>query len=123
MDSANLDLVRSIYAERGDLSVGEWAHADIEFVRADGPELGTWRGRDRVAEAMRDIESAWQDYRRHAEEYRELDDNRVLVVHRRSGRAKASGLDIEQLDAGTRGAAVFYIRDGKVARFVAYWDR
>ena len=123
--SKNLDLVRSIYAaqERGDWSIGEWAHPDIEFVRVDGPEVGTWTGRERVEEAVRDRVSAWEDFRRHAEEFRELDDERVLVVSRRSGRARATGLDIEQLDAGARAAAVVHICDGRVTRILAYWDR
>ena len=119
--STNLDLVRSIVEAwaRGDRSV-EWLHPDVEFVRPDGPEVGTWTGRERVVEVMRDIESTAEDYRRVVEEYRELDDERVLTVHRRSGRFKTSG--IELIEVGGRGAGVWHIRDGKVTRVVGYWD-
>jgi hypothetical protein len=46
MASANLELVRSIYAahERGDYSSAEWADAEIEYIWADGPSPGTWTG-------------------------------------------------------------------------------
>ena len=42
-----------------------------------------------------------------------------LVVYRRSGRGKTSGMEITEL---ARGAALFHIRDGKVTRIVAYFD-
>jgi ketosteroid isomerase-like protein len=65
--------------------------------------------------------SAWKGLRSEAYEYRELDDERILVLLEYSGRGKASGLDVAQLR--TKGAEVFNLRDGKVTRFVLYWDR
>jgi hypothetical protein len=60
--SANLDLARSIYAdwERGDFSDAEWADPEIEYVIADGPAPGSWKGVAGMAEAMRDFFSAWE---------------------------------------------------------------
>jgi ketosteroid isomerase-like protein len=63
---------------------------------------------------------AWEDYRYVVDEYRELDDERVLVIFHRSGRGKTSGLELGQMG---QGAHVFHVRDGKVTRFVAYFDR
>src|SRR6202011_4050270 len=44
--SANLELVRSIYAatERGDYTWAAWAHSEIELVIVDGPTPGNWKG-------------------------------------------------------------------------------
>ncbi len=121
--SANLDLVCSIYAdwEHGDYSSSEWAHPEIEFVIADGPAPGRWTGRAEMAAGFRDSLSAWEDFRAEADEYRELDDGRVLVLLRAAGgRGKTSGLDIGQMR--TRGANLFYISGSKVTRLVVYLD-
>jgi ketosteroid isomerase-like protein len=118
--SANLDLVRSIYAawERGDFSSAEWADPEIEFVIVDGPAPGRWRGLAGLAEGFREVLDAWEKFRGEVHEYRDVDDERVLVLVRRRGRGKASGMDV-----ATKGATVFHIRDGNVTKFVSYWDR
>jgi ketosteroid isomerase-like protein len=123
MASANVEFIRSIFAawERGDFSSTAWAHPEIEWVVADGPAPGSWKGVARMAEGWRDFVSAWKDYRIVADEYRELDDERVLVLVHRAGRGKASGLKIERLKS--RGAAVFHIRGGKVTKQVMYGNR
>jgi ketosteroid isomerase-like protein len=107
--------------ERGDFGSLDWADPGIEFVIADGPEPGSWTGGAAMADAHRDFLSAWQDYRYATEEYRELDDERVLVFTTSSGRGKSSGLEVSQ--TYVRGANLFHVRDGKVTRLVLYWNR
>jgi ketosteroid isomerase-like protein len=123
MASANLDFVRSLYAawERGDYSSVEWAHPDIEFVIADGPSPGTWKGLAGMAEGYRDFLSAWEEFRTEVDEYRELDDERVLVLVSYRGRGKTSGLELGQMRQ--KGAGLFYVRRGKVTRLGLYWVR
>jgi ketosteroid isomerase-like protein len=121
--SENLDLVRSIYtaAERGDFRSAEWADPEIEYVVADGPEPGTWTGLSGMADYGRRLLAAWEAWSIEAEEFRELNGERVLVLEHHSGRGRASGLEVGQVSG--RGAAVFHIQDGKVVRQVVYWDR
>ena len=115
--------MRSIFAawDRGDFSSVEWAHAEIEYVQADGPEPGIWRGIAGMAEGWRDWASAWEDFRVGADEYHELDGERMLVLIHNSARGKTSGLELERMRA--TGAMLFHIRAGKVTRIVAYWER
>jgi len=121
--SENLELVRSIYAdwERGDFTSAEWAHPEIEYVIADGPAPGRWTGLVGMAGGVRDWLSAWEEFRIEADEYRELDGERILVLSHRSGRGKSSGLKVGQLEA--KSANLFHLGDGKVTRFVVYFDR
>jgi len=122
-DSPNLDLVRSIYAdwERGDWTSAEWADPEIEFVIADGPSVFSTKGVARMAEGWRDWLGAWEGFRMEANEFRELDGDRVLVLHRYSGRGKTSGLDLGQMQA--QAAILLHLRGGKVMRLVGYNDR
>jgi ketosteroid isomerase-like protein len=121
--SANPDLVRSIFAdwERGDWSSAKRAHPEIEFAFVGGPTPGSWRGRVGLVKGWRDFLTAWEDFRGEANEYRELDADRVLVLTRWGGRGKTSGLELGQMT--TNSAVVFHIREGKVTRLVPYFDR
>jgi ketosteroid isomerase-like protein len=115
--------VRSIYAAwgRGDFSSVEWAHPEIEYILVDGPGPFSRKGLAGLAEGWREFLSAWDDFRVENVEHRELDSERVLMLDLLSGRGATSGLELGQMQA--KGASLFHIRDGKVARIVTYWDR
>jgi hypothetical protein len=121
--SANLDLVRSIYAdwERGDFSNAEWAHARIEYRLADGPSPDRCFGPNAMAEAVRGALSTWRVVRLEAEEYRTLDGKHVLVLTRAIARVESSDMEPEQV--GPWSAHLFHIEDGRVTRLIAYFDR
>ena len=123
MASVNVELVRSIFAawERGDFSSAEWAHPEIEYVVLDGPSPGSWRGLTGLAEGVRANLEAFEELRAEADEYRELDGERVLVLSHYRGRGKASGLELGQMRA--QAANLFHLRGGTVMRLVLYWDR
>ena len=123
MASANLDIVRSIYAdwERGDYTRTDWADPEIEFEVADGPSPSQSSGVDEMSERFRSILVAWEDWRSEAEEYRELDGDRILALVRRSGRGRVSGVDLSKMRS--KGAALWHLRDGKVTKMVLYFDR
>jgi ketosteroid isomerase-like protein len=120
-DSANLDLVRSIYAAPEGADWGAWAHPQIEFViAADGPSPSRGTGLAAAGKARRDLRDAFEDYRYVVDEYRELDDERVLVIFHRSGRGRTSGLPLGQMG---QGAHLLHVRHGKVTRLVGYFNR
>jgi ketosteroid isomerase-like protein len=120
--SENLDLVRSIYAdrERGDYSDVGWADPEIEYVIADGPTPATFTGLAELAVGIRDLLSVWHGVRIRVDEYRELDHERVLVLLSYSGRGKASGVELDTFS--TLGADVIRVQNGKVVRIVKYYD-
>lgn len=121
--SENIDLVRSIFAcwERGDWTSSDWADPEIEYVMVDEPGARTRTGLGAMALAWGEYLSAWNEYAVKADEYRELDRERVLVLLKAFGRGKTSGLDIGEIGA-ERGANVFHIRNGRVVRLAAYFD-
>jgi ketosteroid isomerase-like protein len=123
MSRENMDLVRSVLArwEKADFRSLSWADPEIEYSVVGGPEPGTWKGIDEMTTSVRAFMSAWEDYGIEADQYRELDDERVLVLVRLSGRGKISGLRIE--DMGGLGAEVWHVRAGRVVKLLMYWYR
>jgi ketosteroid isomerase-like protein len=118
--SANLDLVRSIYAdwERGDFSRTGWAYPEIELVISGGPDPGSWTGVAAMAGAWGDVLSAWEDVRPVPEVYRELDEERILVLAVVRGRGKTS-----RAATAWKETHLFRLHGGKVTKLVLYWDR
>jgi ketosteroid isomerase-like protein len=127
--SENLDVVRSIYAawERGDFSstspapANEWASPEIEYTIVGGPSPGSWRGLGAMTDRWREFLSAWEGFHGEVDEYRELEDGRVLVLVSFRGRGKSSRLDLGQI--GAKGAHVFGVREGQVTALAFYLDR
>ena len=122
--SEHLDLVRSIVAdwEQGDFSRAEWSHPEIEHAMVGGAEGDlSWKGRSEMARAWGWWVRAFENVRVEAEDYREVDAERVLVLLTTIGRGKASGVELAQTHV--RGAVVFHVHEGKVTRLVQYWDR
>ncbi len=121
MTAANVDLVRSIYEawEQGDFSrTTEWAHPQIECASFGGPVTGGYSGPAAIEAGWSEMLDLLDDARPQAQEYRDLDEERVLVLGRLRGREKSSGEDVEQLRAN-----LFRIRDGQVVRLIFYWSR
>ena len=73
-----------------------------------------------MKKGWREFLSAWKHWRGEADEYRALDDERVLGLFKFSASGKASGLEVG--DMRTRGAFLYQLRDGKVIKLVVYWD-
>jgi ketosteroid isomerase-like protein len=121
--SSNLDLVKSIYAawERGDWRSAEWADPEIEFEMIGGLMEGRWTGVEEMGKAWAAMLSAWEDLTADPDEFRELDDERVVVFLRNRGRGRGSGIEIDEIS--TKAANLFTVRDGKVKALTLYWDR
>ena len=121
--SENLDLVRSIYADwaRGNFTNANWADPGIEFELADGPEPGSVTGVAEMARSWSHRLGVWEGFRTLPDDYREVDDERVLALYRFSGRGKGSGLDLGPM--GMEGACIFHVKNGSVTRLIVYVDR
>jgi ketosteroid isomerase-like protein len=74
-----------------------------------------------MSDATRDYFAAWSEWRFEPEACRALDDERVLMLYRFTGRGRSSGLEVGEI--AQTAASVFHLRAGKVRRLVAYWDR
>jgi ketosteroid isomerase-like protein len=80
-----------------------------------GPSVAV--GREAVSRAFVKFDEAWEEHRSEPEEFRAVDDERVLFFSVDHFRGR-DGLEITQ-PSGT----LFTIRDGKIVRMQAFWKR
>ena len=122
MSEENVEVVRRLYAswERGDLDTADFFDVEIEHLRI-GSELpginGEWQGIEELGAAMASYLDALADLHIEAERMIDLGGDRVLVLSRQTARGKTSGLAF-----GHELGDLFTLRDGKVLRYVSYWD-
>jgi ketosteroid isomerase-like protein len=121
--SANLDLVKSIFARwaEGDFGTADWADPDIRFEMIGGLMTTERTGVEAMAEEWAKMLAAWDGLKAIPESFEELDGGRVLVLMRNEGRGRGSGIEIGGISA--RSANVFTVLDGRVTRLQLYWER
>jgi hypothetical protein len=86
-----------------------------------GPRLAAGRGGPGWQTAFATSRAPGRSGAPQADEYLELDGERVLVLDHFRGRGKTSGLEVREMR--TEGAVLFHVRGDKVTRVVVYWDR
>ena len=89
--------------------------ARVRQARMFHPEGTVYRGPDGFKDLLTDMSEDWDDFSLEADEVRDIDDTRVLVLGRILGRGKASGTEIE-----APAAWVCDFRDRKVAKVQFY---
>ena len=122
MSQENVEILRRLYEQwaRGDLSAGCF-DPDIEYSRIGAGTTdmeGRWLGLDELSVAMRAYLGVFSDLRIEAERIIDLSEDRVLVLTRHTARGKQSGVPIDH-ELGD----LFTLRDGKIVRWEAYWNR
>ena len=91
---------------------------EVEFHEPpEQPAPRSARGREEVRQLFGEFDAAWVEHKTEPQEFRALDDERVLVL----SVERFKGRDGIALDAP--GAAIITIRDGKIVEWQAFWDR
>jgi ketosteroid isomerase-like protein len=122
MSQENVEIVADTIAafNRGDLDAGSdyWTD-DLDYRAAQGApdDPGPIHGKDAMRTYVEDWLDTFDDFRGEVIELIDAGDD-VIVVMRIGGRAKLSGVE-----ADLTFAAIYTIRDGKIARGREYWTR
>jgi uncharacterized protein len=120
MSQENVEIVRRVLEG---VTGGDSASAlaeldpDVEFDMSMRPERLVARGHEGVVKAMRTWVGTWDAWRLDVEELIDAGD-RVLAVHRESGRGRGSGVPLSQTTF-----CVYTLRNGKVIGIKAFHTR
>jgi hypothetical protein len=92
-----VELLRRIYASRALADFGAALHPDAEFHQASVvPDTDAYYGRDEVVRGIQRWLDEWERFRYIPEEFVDLGE-RVYMHVRLRGRAKASGIELDQV--------------------------
>jgi len=124
MSQENVEIVRDavVAFNRGDLDafLDEYWADDIDHRAAEGAldDRGPMHGKDAVRAYAQDWLDMFDDFKAESVELIDAGEDQVVAVVRNSGRAKLSGVETD-----VTYAAVYTIRDGKIARGREYWTK
>jgi ketosteroid isomerase-like protein len=122
MSGENVEILRAIYARwaRGDFWTPEVFDPYVEVVWShDVPDVGTYRGLAGLEQSLREWFVAWGDIRLAADEFIEVEPDRILVLVSAHGRGHGSGIAVAADDF----AHDWTMRDGRATRLVGYASR
>jgi ketosteroid isomerase-like protein len=123
MSQENVEIVRSAFlalADRGFDGLAEFLHPEINWRAMEGApdDVGEMQGMEAARRYVEDWFETFDDFTTIPEELLDAADGRVVAVLAVSGRAKLSGIT-----TGLHYAALYTLRDGKIARVREYADR
>jgi ketosteroid isomerase-like protein len=123
MSEANVEIVRRAVDEFNELGFDGLGESDlvaddVEFHEPpEQPAPRVAQGRQEVRKMAKEFDSAWAEHKSEPEEIRAVGPDKVLLtsVEHFIGR---DGIELE-----TPLASIFTLRDGKIMRWQAFWDR
>ena len=122
MSEENVEIVRAAYEafERGDLeAISQLQGAAIEWqTSAEDPDAATHRGREAVRRYFEGYMETFPGLRAELEECVGVSDRQVLATVRYTGRARASGMDMDW-----RQWLIYTVQAGLIVRAEEYFDR
>jgi ketosteroid isomerase-like protein len=122
MSQENVEIVRAAYDafERGDLDgVSQLHDPAIEWqTSAEDPDVATHRGRVAVRRYFEGYMETFPGFRAELEECVAAPDRRVFTTTRYTGRARASGMDMDW-----RQSVVYTVECGLIVRAEEYFNR
>ena len=123
MSDENVEIVRRAveeFNERGFDGVGDSDLVTDDFEFHEPPEQPAprvARGREEVRKLGGEFDAAWEEHQSEPQEIRAVDADRVLLVSVEHFKGR-DGIEVE-----APFAAIFTLRDGKLVRWQAFWDK
>jgi ketosteroid isomerase-like protein len=120
MSRANVEIAKQVidaFNRRDVDAIFACVNPDVEWFPAMTLGGGPLREREGIESYIREVNDTWEEYRVVGQEFRDLGEDRVLVLSRVEGRGAGSGglVDAEM-------GQIFDFRDGKIGRVRTYLD-